>query len=215
MIKAILFDMNGVIIDDEHIHEKAFQETVKKFNVNLSHEDYLEYCAGKTDRKGYTDIAEKFNIKLPIDDLLKEKSQMYLRLFPENTIAYDGVIDLIKKLSKIYILALTSSSSRLEVDLIVKEFDIKDNFIITISGDDIQNGKPNPEPYIKTAKMLQVKSSECAVIEDSSSGIRSAKDAGCYCIAITTTHDKSALKDADIIVDRFEEIDKELINSKK
>ncbi len=213
MIKAILFDMNGVIIDDEHIHKKAFGETVKKFGINLSHEDYIECCAGKTDRQGYIDIKNKFNIDLPIKNLLKEKAQMYLELFPKNKASYSGVIDLIKKLAKEYTIALTSSSSRAEVGLVIKEFGIIDDFAITISGDDVQNGKPNPEPYIKTAQILQVKPKECVVIEDSASGIQSAKDAGCYCIAITTTHVRNKLQDADIIVDKFEEIDENLINN--
>lgn len=70
MIKAVLFDMNGIIIDDEHIHELAFQETVKPFNISLTHTDYLECCAGKTDRAGYESIAATFNKELPIDLLL-------------------------------------------------------------------------------------------------------------------------------------------------
>ncbi len=213
MIKAILFDMNGVIIDDEHIHKKAFGETVKKFGISLSHEDYIECCAGKADRQGYIDIENKFNVDLPIENLLKEKAQMYLKLFPKNKVSYEGVIDLIKKLSKEYLVALTSSSSRAEVDLIIEEFGIADDFVITISGGDVNIGKPDPEPYIKTAQILQVKPNECVVIEDSVSGIKSAKDAGCYCIAITTTHMRNELQDADIIVDKFEEIDENLINN--
>jgi HAD superfamily hydrolase (TIGR01509 family) len=213
MIKAIIFDMNGVIIDDEHIHEKAFQETVKDFGIHLTHKDYLSCCAGKTDRQGYLDIERETKVKLPIDKLLNKKSQMYIRLFPENKIAYKGVIKLIKDLSKQYIVALTSSSSRAEVDLIIDEFDIKNNFKTTISGDDMQNGKPNPEPYIKTVEILQVKPTECVVIEDSYNGIKSAKDAGCYCVAITTTHKREYLNGADIIVNTFDEITNNLINN--
>ncbi len=213
MIKAILFDMNGIIIDDEHIHEQAFCETVNKFDIDLSHEEYLKCCAGKTDKQGYIDIENEFHVDLPIEKLLKEKAQVYLKLFPENKVSYKGVINLIKKLAKEYTIALTSSSSRAEVDLVIKEFGISDNFAVTISGDDVNKGKPNPEPYIKTAQIISVKSKECVVIEDSVSGIRSAKDAGCYCIAITTTHTRSELQDADIIVDKFEEVDKNLINN--
>src|SRR3989339_853056 len=109
-IKAVLFDMNGIIIDDEHIHEMAFKETVKPFGIELDHLTYLDCCAGKTDRAGYEEIAAKF--------------------------------------SKDFILALTSSSSRAEVDLIAKEFGIDHEFRITISADDVTKGKPNPEPYL-------------------------------------------------------------------
>ncbi|PID52227.1 MAG: hypothetical protein CR972_03010 [Candidatus Moraniibacteriota bacterium] len=211
MIKAVLFDMNGVIIDDEHIHEKAFQKTVKKYGINVSHNDYLSCCAGKTDRKGYEDISTFFNIDLNIDELLKEKSQMYLELFPENKKSYDGVIELIKDLAKIYTIALTSSSSRSEIDLITKELGIINNFATTISADDVKNGKPNPEPYLKTAQILGINPENCVAIEDSASGVQSAKDAGCYCIAITTTHSKKDLYNADVIVDKFSQINQTLI----
>lgn len=211
MIKAILFDMNGVIIDDEHIHEKAFQETVKKYGIDLSHKDYLICCAGKTDRDGYYDIAKKFQIDLPVENLLVEKSRLYLDLFPLHKKSYTGVIVLIKKLAEDYQIALTSSSSRNEVDLIIKEFEIEENFAVTISGDDVKKGKPDPEPYIKTAQALGLDTKECLVIEDSVSGVRSAKAAGCYCIGITTTHSREDLQEADAIVDSFAEINKEMI----
>src|SRR3989339_1785583 len=116
-IKAVLFDMNGIIIDDEHIHEMSFRETVKPYNINLDHLTYLNCCAGRTDRAGYEEIASKFSTTLSIDDLLNQKSQMYLKLFPANKRSYDGVIELIHSLAKDFTLALTSSSSRNEVDL--------------------------------------------------------------------------------------------------
>jgi HAD superfamily hydrolase (TIGR01509 family) len=213
MIKAVIFDMNGVIIDDEHIHELAFQETVKRYNIDLSHEDYLECCAGKTDYAGYKEIASKFTIHLNVDKLLNEKSQAYLNLFPTNKKKYPGVINLIRLLSKDFILALTSSSSKAEVDLIIKEFDIQEEFQVTISADDVTKGKPNPEPYLTTAEKLSLSPYECVAIEDSKSGVISAKSAGCYCIGIITTHHKSDLEQSDLIVHDFSEISTEVIGN--
>lgn len=195
--------MNGVIIDDEHIHEMAFRETVKPFNIDLDHQTYLECCAGKTDRAGYEQIATKFSEDLPIIELLQQKSQMYLKLFPANKKDYLGVINLIHSLAKNFTLALTSSSSRAEVDLITKEFRIDNEFSVTVSADDVTKGKPDPEPYLITAGKLGVLPSECVVIEDSISGVLSAKTAGCFCVGVTTTHSAEDLKKADLIVDRF------------
>ncbi|MDO8503076.1 MAG: HAD family phosphatase [bacterium] len=213
MIKAVLFDMNGIIIDDEHIHEMAFRETVKPYNIDLDHQAYLDCCAGKTDRAGYEQIAEKFPATLPIDDLLRQKSQMYLQLFPANKKDYPGVIDLIHSLAKDFTLALTSSSSRDEVDLITKEFGINQEFKLTISANEVTKGKPDPEPYRITAQKLGFKPEECVVIEDSKSGVISAKAAGCYCIGVTTTHSKEDLKRADIIVDAFSNMTVEVIRN--
>jgi len=211
MIKAVFFDMNGIIIDDEHIHELAFRKTVKPFGISLSHKDYLKCCAGKTDKDGYLSISEEFSIKLPVVELLNKKSAMYLKLFPENKKSYNGIIDLIEKLSKDFDLALTSSSSRAEVDLITKEFGIKQYFKVTISSDEVINGKPDPEPYLITAKLLGIKTQESVVIEDSKNGVLSAKAAGCYCIAVTTTRDKKSLENSDLIVSDFSKINKKVI----
>jgi beta-phosphoglucomutase-like phosphatase (HAD superfamily) len=82
MIKAVIFDMNGVIIDDEGVREMAFAETLKPFGISLSHHDYIECCAGKTDRSGYESILKKFNKSFVIDLLIQQKSKLYFTLFP-------------------------------------------------------------------------------------------------------------------------------------
>lgn len=215
MIKAILFDMNGVIINDEHIHERAFQTTVKKHGIDLSHEDYLICCSGKNDKAGYSDIAEKFKVSLPIDDLLKEKYDIYPEIFPMYKKIYEGVGGLIESLFLHYKLAVTSSAPRSEVDLILRDFKMEKYFAVTLSGEDVTKGKPDPEPYILTALALELETNECLVIEDSANGVRSAKSAGCYCIGITTTHSRESLHEADVIVDSFAEINKEMIENIK
>lgn len=213
MITTIIFDMNGVIIDDEHIHELAFRETVRPYGIQLNHSDYLVCCAGKTDRAGYEQIAHTFGKDLPIDNLLREKSQQYLELFPTNKKSYPGVIKLIHSLASHYQLALTSSSSRAEVDLITREFGISSLFQLTISGNDVQHGKPDPEPYLLTISKLGISPKDCLVIEDSRSGVHSAKAAGCYCVGITTTHSHHDLRDADLVIDAFAEITPEFIEN--
>ncbi|MFA5986758.1 MAG: HAD family phosphatase [Parcubacteria group bacterium] len=212
MIKAIIFDMNGVIIDDEHAHEMAFRDTVKEYKIDLTHDDYLACCAGKTDRRGYEDIAKKFQQDLPVDTLLDRKWKIYPQLFEKHKKAFEGVVELIRDLSQKYTIALASSASRDEVILITKEFDVEKYFSVMISANDVVNGKPHPEPYLKTAELLHVSPVSCAVIEDSPSGVRAAKSAGCYCIAITTTHTKEDLREADVIVGSFADIDDVLIN---
>ncbi len=213
MIRAILFDMNGIIVDDEHIHERAFRETVKSFGIDLTHEKYLECCAGKTDKAGYEAISKHFFKELLIDKLLIEKNQIYLKLFPKNKKSYDGVLELIKSLSKDFVLALTSSSSRVEVDLITQEFGIETYFKTTVSADEVVKGKPDPEPYSTTAKRIGLRPEECCAIEDSKSGVLSAKNAGCYCIGVTTTHDKKDLITSDIVVESFSQINKNMIEN--
>jgi len=138
----------------------AFKDTVKPYGIKLTHQEYLELCAGKTDKAGYESIADAF-----------------------------------------------------EVDLITNEFHILQYFKITISADDVTKGKPDPEPYQITAKKIGFKTKECVVIEDSKSGVSSAIQAGCFCIGVTTTHDRKTLSEADIVVDFFNEINHNLLSS--
>lgn len=213
--KAVIFDMNGIIVDDEHIHEVAFKETVKPYGITLDHLSYLECCAGKTDKAGYESIAIKYKQTLPIDDLLKQKAFQYLQLFPKLKKTYPGIIECINEISKIYDIALTSSSNKTEVELITKEFDIYAKFKVIITGDDVQKGKPDPEPYLKTCKLLGIEPINSIVIEDSTSGIKSAISAGCKCIGVTTTHAAKQLLSCHptIIVNTFEQINQSLIRS--
>lgn len=192
-ISAILFDMNGVIIDDEHIHEHAFKKTVATFGIDLDHQSYLDCCAGKTDRAGYQSIAEKYQKSLPIDSLLIDKEKQYLELFPTEKKSYPGIIECIHRLYKNYDLALTSSSNRVEVELITGEFEIKQLFKVMVTGNDVNKGKPDPEPYLKTCNLLGINPRRAVVIEDSASGVTSAITAGCKCIGITTTHSREQL----------------------
>ena len=203
--------MNGIIIDDEHIHELAFKESMAPFGINLSHQDYLDCCAGKTDRSGFKSLSEKFFISLDINRLLQEKASFYLKLFPTHKKTYSGVIKLISDLSQKYILALTSSATRSEVNLITKEYDIYKYFKVTISADEVKKGKPDPEPYLITCKKLNLIPQQCVVIEDSNSGVLSAKSAGCFCIGITTTHTRQDLEMSDLVLDSFSDVEKSLL----
>lgn len=214
-IRAVLFDMNGIIIDDEHIHEAAYKRTVETFGINLDHESYLVCCAGKTDKEGYESIGRKYQKSLPINQLLDQKAKEYLSLFPIQKCVYPGILECIDRLSKNYTLGLTSSSIKWEVELITKEFKIADKFKVTITGDDVKNSKPDPEPYLLTCKLLNVKPAETVVIEDSASGIKSAISAGCKCIGITTTHssEQLILNNPTTILRNFDQINTDLINA--
>ncbi|MBP7876269.1 HAD-IA family hydrolase, partial [Candidatus Woesebacteria bacterium] len=137
---------------------------------------------------------------------LIHKGEAYLKLFPEYKKSYPGVIDLIKDLSENYTLGLASSATRAEIDLITKEFGIDSYFKVVVSAEDVAQGKPNPEPYLKAASLLKVSPDECVVIEDAIDGVKAAKSAGCMCIRVATTHPKGLATNADRTVDSFEEI---------
>lgn len=203
--------MNGVIVDDEAVHEHAFEKVLKKYKIDLDHRTYLKLFTGRTDRNCFEKAEEYYGIRLPIDSLLIEKRLAYFKLFSEDKKIFSGISDLIKRLSGKFTLALTSSASREEIDLITKEFNIRKYFTEIVSADDVKKGKPHPEPYLLISKKLNIEPRYCVVIEDAVIGIQSAKAAGMHCIAITNTHTKKDLKDADVIVGGLEEITCDLI----
>ena len=216
MIKAIIFDMNGVIIDDESLQEKAFKDVLAGRGVNLNHADYYKYCIGLTDRQCIINFVKIYNINnVDKENLLFKKRKKYLEIISGNMKSFPGVRELVIKLSERYKLAVSSSSRREEVKMIIKNFGLAKYFLAIISGSDIKNHKPHPEPYLVAAKKLGFPVSECLAIEDTPVGISSAKAAGMKCVAVLTTNKRSDLKEADYVAKNFQEIEKIINNINK
>jgi len=196
--------MNGVITDDEDIHELATKEVFNSIGIDLSSENYRKFCLGRTDIVAFKDLFKIFDIHiLNIEDLITKKSVQYQKLIQGNLKVFPGIIELIKKLHKKYILALTSSSTFDEVQVVVDQLGIKDLFKVIVTSKDVLQGKPDPEPYLLTADKLNVACKSCLVIEDSENGIQSAKKAGMKCVAITNTENPNKLTNADRIIDNY------------
>ena len=206
MTKAIIFDMNGVLIDDEHIHELAFGKVLLNYGLKIDHDDYQKICAGKTDKEGFEELAKILRISIDPEIAVAEKGKYYLSLFPSQKRTFLGAIELVRALSQKYVLALASSAVSNEVELILQTFKIRNLFKVITSAEDVKHGKPDPEPYLLTAKKLGLSPKDCVVIEDSPNGISSAIAAGMDCLAITTTHSKEELKQASHIFQSFAEI---------
>ncbi len=199
--------MNGVITDDEDLHELATIEVFGDIGVHLTSENYRIFCLGRTDITAFRDLFEKLEIHdQNMNEVIATKSLRYQKLIRGNLKVYPGIIELIKKLHKKYTLALTSSSTFDEVQVVVDQLGIKDLFKVIVTSKDVLHGKPDPEPYLLTADKLNVTCESCLVIEDSENGIRSAKKAGMKCVAITTTENPNKLTIADRIIDNFSQL---------
>ncbi|MAG15473.1 phosphatase [Candidatus Woesearchaeota archaeon] len=207
MIKAVIFDMDGVIADSEVAHESAMRKVLEKHGFKLTTEDYARFCPGRTDEDGFKGIVEGNNLNIDVEDLCKEKS----RLFPqiaENSIAeVNGATELIKKLHEKVKLGVASGANRDDVEMILSKLDVKKFFQITVSGDDVRFGKPDPESYLLAATKLNVYPNACLVIEDAKAGILSAKAAGMKCVALRSKYaSEEDLSEADKIVNSLSEI---------
>ena len=206
MISAIIFDMNGVIIDDEWIHSLAFQEVLKGYDVDITEEDYDKYSLGIPADASFENIIKAFDLDLDvtIEELVEKERVSYNRLVEGKMKAVPGVIETIKKLSQKYKIALATSSKLEEAENVLSHFKIKKYFDEIITVDDVKNGKPDPEIYLLAAKRLGVPVEECVVFEDAAHGVEAAKAAGMRVIGITTNLPVEKLGDADMVLDNFD-----------
>ncbi len=213
---AILWDYNGVIVNDEHLHEKAFATVVKPYGVDLSHDFFIEYCIGRSDRTAATNIKTMYADKLDSlshEELLRQKISQYQQLATPETIIYPGAPDHIRKLSQEFRMALVSGSYSSEIIPTLKAANIKDVFEVFITAEDVQHGKPDPEGYLKALEMLDIEAKNAVVIEDTPPGITAAHEAKVKCIAVTQSLPKGYLSQADLIVGNVAEITPAIIKN--
>jgi beta-phosphoglucomutase family hydrolase len=209
MFRAVLFDMDGVIIDSEPLHMKAFQIAMKDYGLDLT-DDYCYQFIGRTDRYMVEVLVMEFNLIDSVDNILQHKKDTLVEL--ETNIGYPSVPyvkQLIQNLHAYNIkLAIASSSPMTAIRETARTQGLTAYFTEYVSGTELLHSKPAPDIFLKAAHMLAVKPSECVVIEDSEHGVAAAKAAGMTCVGYQNLNSGNQdLSKADIIIEGFEEID--------
>lgn len=211
MIKAIIFDMDGIIVDSEMIWRRTFREVLAEYGHEYT-DKHFKLTLGKAN---VTEILKKtFDIKEDEEVLRKKILDKLFSLMEHDMKFVDGFYSLLNRIKEKYILAVASSSPIKIVESILERLKIRENFQFAIGGDQVQEGKPNPELFLKTAEQLGVKPEECIVIEDAPSGIKAAKSAGMRCIALKAHYvleDELREAGADIIINNLDEITEKLL----
>jgi len=198
---AYLFDMNGVILDDEHLHEEATIRTLAQYGHLATNTDYKKYFAGRTRDAGFTNYKKARNTSYNIHELSEQKDHLYQQLASTGLRAVSATVNFIQYLRNGgYPMALVTGAPRKEARHMLETFGLADCFSQIITGEDITLSKPHPEGYLKAAAMLQLRPQDCIVVEDAPMGIQAAKRAGMQCVAIATTHAEDELGGADWIV---------------
>ena len=204
-IKAVIFDMDGVIVESEYRNFLAKLEVLKPYNVSFDY-DYYSKFPGNSNLIVWQQIIKDFSLDLSAEYMHKidlEKREELIK--KEGHKQVKGAIDLVKRLSEKYILALASGSPEKIILDTVKYFDIEKYFKFIISGENIKRCKPAPDIFLITAKNLGVAPKNCAVIEDSHNGVLAAKSANMYCIGFENKNSgEQDLTAADIIVNDHE-----------
>lgn len=217
--KAVIYDMDGVFVDTELLHYQSFVDVFRPLSVAISL-DYFYSLIGEPARKNIIDIKHDFNLDIDVDKYDELLEQRYLAIVENESITPIAGIMQSLRLARILRmkigLATTSSSEQynLIMDSVRKHSQdpILSNHVFdaVVSGDDVEHKKPAPDPYLLAAKKLNIDPRETVVIEDSETGIQSAKSAGCYCIARRADYNRHLdLSKADQIVSSIEEIVRE------
>lgn len=216
MFKAVIFDMDGVIIPSEPLWEKTERILLEKRGIRYN-PTYRDKIIGLSQSDSARLLKNTFNLPETIQELINERLEILIKIYEKELKLVPGIISLIKELKESgYLLALASSSPTNVVKYVVDKFSLKDLFSVVVAGDTIERGKPNPDIYLYTAEKLGVCPNECVAIEDSINGVKSAKSAGLFCIAIPDKRlNRNEFQLADLVVDNLAHIDVQLIKNLK
>jgi beta-phosphoglucomutase-like phosphatase (HAD superfamily) len=207
MLKAIIFDMDGVIFDSELIHTSIEVNLFNKLGIYLSKEKHNEYV-GTTSYYMWNDLKAKYRLTTIVNELVEnERNEFYKYLCDNNIVGaiIDGVGELIVNIFNSNLkLAVASSSPINVIEKVMNIFDLDGYFNTLVTGDYVTESKPKPDIFLYAAEKLGVKPEECLVIEDSHNGVIGAKAAGMKCIGyINKNSGNQNLLNADLIVDNF------------
>jgi HAD superfamily hydrolase (TIGR01509 family) len=212
-LEAVLFDMDGVIIDSEPLWSDAEKQLLARRNLPYS-PSLKTAMMGRDARGAVGYLIEHYSLTESLGKLIEERNQLIAELFKEHLKAIPGALDLVRSVIAAGILTgLVSSSPKPLVELALEKLVTTGLFDLTLSGDQVVRGKPAPDIYITAAEKLGVKPEYCLVIEDAPHGVAAAKDAGMCCLAISTSVSVVELAMADKVVSGFEEVDVQVLQS--
>lgn len=214
MIRAIVFDFDGVIADSEPLHLRALQDVLAPLGVTVDRAEYYERYLGYDDVGAFRAISVDRGLGLDergVRDLIAAKSVIYQSLLEGEGVLYPGAAACVERLAAEYPLGIASGALRHEIEAILRGGGLASCFRFIVASGETPAGKPSPEPYLRAAELHELPPGDCLAIEDSRWGIESARAAGMKCVGITHTYAASELRGADAIVERLDQFTAELI----
>lgn len=201
---AVLFDMDGVIVDTNPAHKKAILQFCNRYDKKLSDEEMKKYIWGRTNKEWIRHLFGEHISDAQLKLYADEKELLFRTIYEPDVKLLNGLLSFLDMLVEYNIpKAVGTSAPRANVDFIFKHTGIEKYFDTVLDERAVTIGKPNPEIYLKAAKALNFDPADCIVIEDSLAGIESGKRAGCKVIGITTTHSPAELATADLTAPDF------------
>lgn len=210
MLKAVIFDMDGVLIDSEPFHQVVNEKIFANLGINLSEDEYHSFI-GTTHKDMWSTIKKRYNLPQSVPELVNMQVSgniNYIKNEKIEPIKIKGVAKLLSKIARENIKTGIASSSPTEViELVINKFRLSDYFSAVVGGEEIKKGKPSPDIFLKAAKRLDVNPSDCIVIEDSRNGVLAAKAAGMKCVGFKNPNSGNQdLGKADLVIDNYDSL---------
>jgi len=223
MLRAVIFDFDGVITDSEILHLRAFNSVLAKYGIEITTKDYYKEYLGLMDVDCFKLVADRNRLKFEgqkIEHLVKQKNHIFGKLAKTEGKIIEGVRDFLQMLKEHSVpMAICSGAMRAEIELILEQARLRDLFAVIVSAEQVKKGKPDPEGFLLTLQKLNsnvipakagiqnpILAEQCIVIEDSHWGLEAAKKAGMHTIAVTNSYDADQLSMAEKIITRLDEL---------
>jgi beta-phosphoglucomutase len=211
MLTAVIFDFDGIIVDTEPIHFRAFQEVLRPLGLGYSWDDYLERYIGFDDRDAFREVFRVSGRELGeelLKSLINEKARVFEEIVQKGVQPYPGVIELVNSISGTFPLALCSGALERDIRPILGQLGIQGVFDVIVTAEDVRASKPDPESYQLALERLagvfpekNITPAMCLAIEDTPAGIDSARKAGLMVLAVTNSYPAEKLSEAVSVTD--------------
>jgi HAD superfamily hydrolase (TIGR01509 family) len=211
-ISAVVFDMDGVIIDSQPMHYEASRLALERAGIKVPQEEFYRFTGMAADTY-HAELVKRYGLEMPIGEWFEESEKAIKEVFSGDVKAVEGVKGLLDALkAKGVRIGMASSSSRRFLRDINSRLGISDFFEVVASAQDVEHSKPAPDIYLYAANKMGLAPHDCAAIEDANAGVRAAKSAGMLCIGFRNPNSKEQdLSQADMVSDSMEEIKDALV----
>ena len=210
-LQAVIFDMDGVIVDSEPLHERAFRDVFQKLGYGETHGMDFPAYYGRSDRALWQDFVAKHQPAQTLDFLADWKQKRFIELVKQEEPIFSGLPGLLEKLSTVCLLAVASGSLHPVIDEILAMKNLRRFFPVVVSVQDVARPKPAPDVFLRAAQLLNVAPEQCWVIEDAVFGVEAALAAGMRVIGITNSLPAEKLFRATHVVKTYAEIERLLL----